>query len=259
MHGNRIIYVYTAVLLNCGMIFAGCSKEATKGPTAVASLNVVNALPTSAPLILAQGSITSAIGTFYGIGSLSYGGSAVLTPKEGSETLYAVQRNSDTTSIGSKESELMFSDELKFIAGNLYSLFITGKDTTSPDFLFVADNVPLRTDSTVGIRFVNLSEGSENISVDIRSKANGSEVPSLAYKGNTNFMSYPATSSVSSYVFEFRDAVSGILLASYTLSGVNTDNSASANKVLFRNITIALIGQPPGGKVPQKCILVNDF
>ena len=72
-------------------------------------------------------------------------------------------------------------------------------------------------------------------------------------------MSFPATSAISSYVFEFRDAISGNLLASYTLSGVNTNSPTVANTVLFRNLTIALIGQPVGGKVSQTCIRVNSF
>jgi len=78
-------------------------------------------------------------------------------------------------------------------------------------------------------------------------------------KGMTGFMSFPATSTIRSYVFKFRDAISGNLFASYMLSGVNTNSPTAANTVLFRNLTIVLIGQPPGGKVAQTCILVNSF
>jgi hypothetical protein len=84
-------------------------------------------------------------------------------------------------------------------------------------------------------------------------------VSSLAYKGITSFMSFPATSAINSYVFEFRDAVSGDLVASYTLSGVNTNSPGVANTVLFRDLTIGLIGQPASGAVAQTCIRVNSF
>jgi len=90
-------------------------------------------------------------------------------------------------------------------------------------------------------------------------QAYGGVVADLAYKGITGFISFPATSAISSYVFEFRDALSGNLLASYTLSGVNTNSPTVANTVLFRNLTIGLIGQPAGGTVAQTCIRVNSF
>jgi Domain of unknown function (DUF4397) len=238
----------------------GCSKTSAVTPTySVASLNVVNALPSSAPLILIQGPISSAIGMFSGIGTLSYAGTSVLTPMSGVETLVVLQGNADTALVTGQGGDYMFNSELNFAAGNLYSLFITGADTTSPDYLFVQDTVRKRTDSTAGIRFVNLSAGSNPVSVDIQGQANGSVIPSLAYKGITGFLSFPAISTISSYIFEFRDAVSGNLLASYTLSGVNTNSTTVSNTVLFRNLTIALIGQPAGGNVAQTCIRVNSF
>jgi hypothetical protein len=256
MNSRKLFYYY------CGMLFIAlfeqsCTKQSS--PSAVASLNVINALPTSSPLILVQGSVAPFIGTFSGVGTLSYASSTVLTPARGSESVYALQKNVDTASADSKAPAYMLNTPLSFTAGGLYSLFITGKDTTSPDFVFVQDQVSVRTDSTVGIRFADLSAGSGSVSVDIQGQPNGSEVPSLAYKEVTSFKSYHATTSVSSYVFEFRDGVSGNLLATYTLSGVNTNNPNITNTVLFRNLTIALIGQPAGGTVPQSCIRVNSF
>jgi len=259
MNNCRSLYIFFAVVVMAGSFFPGCSKEDAPSPSAVASLNVVNSLPTSSPLILVQGSITQEIGHFYSIGALSYGSTAVLTPKSGSETWYAVQKSMDTASVSAQGGVFMFDGSLNFVAGGLYSLFITGSDTSHPDFLFLQDTVIRRPDSTAGVRFVNLSAGSNPVSIDIAGQAIGGVVPSLIYKGVTGFLSFPATSAISSYVFEFRDAVSGDLLASYTLSGVNTNSSTVENTVLFRNLTIALIGQPAGGSVTQSCILVNSF
>ena len=258
MNNKKSVYILFVALLMGGFFLAGCNKTLPTYP--VASLNVVNTLPTSAPLILVQGSITAVIGNFSGIGALSYGSTAVLTPMSGSEALYALQKNADTVAVNAQGGgTFMFDGSLSFAAGSLYSLFITGADTSNPDFVFVQDTVAQRTDSTVGVRFVNLSTGSNPVSVDIKGQANGSVVPVLAYKGITGFMSFPTTSAISSYIFEFRDAGSGSLLASYTLSGVNTNSSTVANTVLFRNLTIALIGQPAGGMVAQTCIRVNSF
>jgi len=256
---NLKLYKLFSLVLCFGGILLGCSKQSEGPALSAASLNVVNVLPTSKPLILVQGSISSAIGHFSRIGSLSYGSTAVLTAPIGSEILYALQNNIDTASVTGQGGNYMFNGELSFSAGSLYSLYITGADTTSPDYLFVQDTVLKRTDSTAGIRFVNLSTASKPVSVDIKGQANGSVLSSLAYKGITSFMSFPATASISSYIFEFRDAASGNLLTSYTLGGVNTKSPTTANTVLFRNLTIALVGQPAGGKVLQSCIRVNSF
>ena len=258
---NRHISSYLFILMGwviCS-VWISCSKENSPSPSAVASLNVVNALPTSNPLILVQGPISAAIGQFSNIYPLSYGSVAVLTPPRGSETLYALQSDVDTASVSGQGGEYMFNSALSFTSGNLYSLFIAGTDTTSPDYLFVQDTIVQRTDSTVGIRFVNLSTGSNPVSIDMQGQAIGGVVASLGYKGITGFISFPATSAISSYVFEFRDAVSGNLLTSYTLSRVNTNSPTVANTVLFRSLTIALIGQPAGGEVAQSCIRVNSF
>jgi hypothetical protein len=246
---TSVLILVTAL---AGSFWVSCSKTNSVPPTySVASLNVVDALPNSAPLILVQGSISSAIGDFSNIDPLSYASTAVLTPMSGAEAFYTVQQNGDTASVSAQGGDFMFSGTLTFTAGSLYSLFITGEDTTNPDFLFVKDVLPVITDSSVGIRFVNLSAGSNAVSVDIQGQSNGGVVSSLAYKSIATFQKFPATSLINSYIFEFRDATSGNLLASYTLDGVNS--------VLFKNLTIALIGQPAGGTVAQTCIQENNF
>jgi hypothetical protein len=259
MNSIKLFFSFLSAAMGTGLILSGCSKQASRPIFAVASLNVVNALPTSKPLILIQGPPSAEIGMFSPIGTLSYNGTTVLTPMSGSEMFYALQKDADTSSITEHGGDYMFNSVLNFTTHNFYSLFITGKDTTSPDYLFVQDTIAVRTDSTAGIRFVNLSAGSNSVSIDIKGEANGGVVPALAYKGITSFRSFPATSTISSYVFEFRDAVSGNLLASYTLSGVNTNSTTVANTVLFKNFTIALIGQPAGGVVAQSCLRVNSF
>ena len=81
MNLSKTIYVFFLGAFAVSF-WTSCSKENSPSPSAVASLNVVNALPTSSPLILVQGPIVQEIGHFYGIGALSYGATAVLTSQE---------------------------------------------------------------------------------------------------------------------------------------------------------------------------------
>jgi hypothetical protein len=131
---------------------------------------------------------------------------------------------------------------------SIYSLFVIGADTTHIDTLFTLD-VPHAfdtQDSSVGVRFVNLSPGSAPVSVDIAGSVNGSEVASLPYKGITNFNDYSANYSLKSRVFEFRDQASGTLLATYSMTGLSNGagTNTSTNTWRYHNVTIALGGTP---------------
>jgi hypothetical protein len=245
-----ILILLTALGCSCG---TGCSKQFSTPVYPVASLNVINALPNSAPLILVQGPIASETGNFSNVGTLSYASAFVLTPPSGSEEFYAVQSNADTSAVGTKSPDFMFNGVLNFKAGSLYSLFITGADTTNPDFLFVQDTLPMITDSSVGIRFVNLSTGSSPISINLEGSANGSEVGNLSYKGITGFKQYVNNSTTTDYLFVIRDAATGDSLTqfdflasgSYNNGNGLTDPSNSANngtQLTFKHITIALYG-----------------
>lgn len=145
----------------------------------------------------------------------------------------------------------------------IHTLFLVGPDSLHIDTLLTTDVLPVHVDSSVGVRFVNVSPGSNPVSVDIQGRVNGSEVASLAYKGVSPFINYPATASVSSYVFEFTDVASGTLLATYTMNGVNAgtgSDSTSQNMLRWKNVTIALQGLPGGaGNNAQATFLINDY
>jgi hypothetical protein len=135
--------------------------------------------------------------------------------------------------------------ELDLPVGSIHSLFVTGT-VAAPDTLFIEEHPPYRpvSDSTTGIRFMNLVPGSSGVSVNLAGQANGSEANLLHYKEVTAFKSYAATSNVNSYTFEFRDAANGALLASYTAEDINngsSDLNNPFNKWRFRNCTLALL------------------
>lgn len=142
-----------------------------------------------------------------------------------------------------------------------YSLFITGT-VNDPDTLFLKEHFKTIKDSTTGIRFINLSPGSADISVNVVGMANGSTVSGLAYKQASEFVSLPAHSEINNYIFEFRDLSSGTLLLSYTTSKINqylpVGAGAFKNLWLFRNTTLMVTGLPGGiGENALKIQLIN--
>lgn len=150
--------------------------------------------------------------------------------------------------------------ELDLPRGSIHSLFVTGT-LAAPDTLFIEEHPPYRpsSDSTTGIRFINLVPGSAGISVNLAGQPNGSEISLLRYKDASAFKSYAATSNVYSYTFEFRDAVSGALLASYTAEDINNDSSDrdnDINKWRFRNCTLALVSAADD---TNTILLINNF
>jgi hypothetical protein len=255
------------LVLLVGITYAGLAcQKTTTAPTVsgVSALTVVDAIPNSVYNLVPVINTSSAIMWFQNANSIGYGGFWEYSPVSGSDTVYVLQSD-DTLNVGPKTAGLMFYNILPLKKGGIYSLFLCGADTTSPDYLFTADTLPYHNpiDSTFGVRFINLSAGSNPISVDIMGNPNGSEVGSLSYKGITSFREYTASSSSpSSYTFEFRDATLGGLLSSYTLSGIlnGIGANARANNYRFRNFTVALIGQPGvNAEVQQSAILVNNY
>jgi hypothetical protein len=110
----------------------------------------------------------------------------------------------------------------------------------------------------MGLRFVNISKGSGPVSVNLAGQANGSEVEGLAYKNVSSFKKYKAGSGVSSYTFEFRDEVTGTLIGSCVVDGIDNDGSMFApNLRRNRNYTIALLGAP-GGNAPSQVLIIDE-
>jgi hypothetical protein len=229
-----------------------CSKQTIK-PTA--SLNLINAVPGSTPSLVTNfngglpiTSYLTALKLVYGTIDRNSQGLSM----SGQQNL-ALYLYPDTTA----HSTPLFNMELNLQPGNIYSLFLTGT-MTDPDTLLTKDVIPYypASDSSLGIRFVNLSAGSAPVSVNIAGAANGPEVAGLSYKNITTFRKYAATANVSQYSFEFRDAASGDLLGSYNLTGVNSVVTTTAKR--YRNFTIAFMGEP-ANPATQKIVLIEAY
>ena len=233
-------------------VLLSCTKQKTAPGTA--SLTLINAVPGSSPSLATNfgndGPLNwynSALQLVYGVWNAnaqkgSYSGQQKLT----------IYHYPDTTA----HSTPVFDLTLNLAVGTIHTLFLTGT-MSAPDTLFTTDLLPYHpsTDSSLGIRFVNLQPGSAPVSINITGSANGSEVSSLAYKSITGFKNYPATSNITDYNFEFRDAATGTLIGNLN---VNNINITDYNKRRFRNFTLALLGLP-GDPTTLKIILIENY
>lgn len=241
-------YKYFSLWTLLGLTLS-CTKESKL--TGVSSLTVVNAVAGSDPYLIPYFGDKNPKSWFVSGYQLRYGANIQTGSFSGKQKLIAYHYP-DT----SAHSSPLYNLDIDLPVGTIHTLFLTGT-TSATDTLFTTDVLPYHppSDSSVGIRFVNLSKGGSPISINIAGAAQHPEISSLAYKGITSFINYPATAAVSDYTFEFRDAASGTLIETYVLSGIN---DAFSNTRRFRNLTIALIGIP-GDPATQKIILIEAY
>lgn len=236
--------------LICTML--SCTKQSA--PPSNASLTLINAIPGSSPSLVPNFSGPGSLTWFNNALKLVYGtwSSTYTTGNYSGEQSLAIYHFPDTTA----HSTPLMNMTLNLPAGTIHTLFLTGT-MSAPDTLFTTDTPPYHppSDSSMGIRFVNLSPGRAPISVNITGNAYGSEVSSLAYKGITGFKNYPATAAISSYSFELRDAATGTLITSIPVTGIN---SAANNQRRYRNLTLALMGLP-GDPTTLKTTLISAY
>ena len=238
MKKNKLFaYISGLSILLC---LASCSKEKTV--TGAASLTLVNGMVGSTPYLVTNFSGGQPLQSYTAAMKISYATYSTFNQSGSYSGLQplAVYRYPDTT----VHSSPVISVTLNLKPNTMHTLFLAGTITT-PDTLFTTD-IPLWhpvEDSTMGIRFVNLLKGNGPVSINLQGKQNGSEQASLAYKGVTPFTKYKANAGVNSYVFEFRYAVGGNVLRTYTLADINAPGTnVEPNRRRYRNLTIVLMG-----------------
>lgn len=242
---RRILLI--TFIISVHLISFSCHKS-SGGNVSPASVNIINAMATSQPIIPVFGT-TGAIQYFSNAQTVSYTSSVLYSPLSGSNSLYIVQQTGTDTLL-TDTKRMMFNGSLNLTAGGIYSFFLAG-DTTKPDTLFVQDNIPYYSDSSAGVRIVNLSPGSQPISVNIQGNLPSQmEFSGLTYKGISSFKKYPANSSIpGNYSFELRDQASGSLLATFTW-----------NYALFKNNTVVIAGSEAlGSSTPLQAFQINNF
>ncbi len=206
------------LLLIIAISYVSCEKDEV-GTTPLASIAIVNAVNGGSSVRLGSNAIT-----------VSNNGSAQLAIVAGTNNLY-VWPTIDTT-------KPYFTDA-KFVAKNrgVYTLFLTGT-VTAPEGILVEESIPYHTDSTAGIRFVNLVPSSMPLNITLSTSTTTNEVSNLAYKQYTDFKTYPGLYN-SAYTFQVRAANNpGTVLTTFALT--------SSTVPRFANITV-VIRQNAGG------------
>jgi len=221
-----------------------CKKEiSSTKPVLNSAITIVNAVAGSDPVIMDLSGVKPVSKYFSTAPQVGYGSFHEFSAVSGNLPL-TIYQTSDTV-------HAMYKANLNLAGAGIYSLFLTGTDPAHPDVILNQDHPPYHSaaDSVIGVRFINLSPGSSPISVNLQGAPNGSLVNSLAYKSITSFDDIPFKSNIAQYVFEIRDASSGLLLTSYTY-----------NTAPYQNITIGIIGQEgASATVPISAMKENNF
>lgn len=234
---RKIHFILLLILLS--MVIFSCKKGLSFKPDGTSSLTIINGLYGSDYLYTKfDGNISN--GQYYSnISAIRYGNSGFFNSYIGQHDL-ALYSATDTNANSKPVLRLSFN----LGRNTIHTIFLTGT-TQDPDYLLTTDQLPyhLPADSVLGLRFINMAKGSAPVSVNLAGHVNGSEEAELPYKGISVFKSYKATSTINSYTFEFRDKVSGTLLGSCVVDGINNDGSVSSPNIRRnRNFTIALLG-----------------
>jgi hypothetical protein len=135
----------------------------------------------------------------------------------------------------------------------IYTLFLAGP-VGAVEPVLIKENLPAHTDSSFGIRFINLSPGSPAIKFTRSTTPTVAETGNLNYKDIADFKTYPALSVNSTYTFQARNATTDALIASITLAGA----SIATGLPRFNNITLALRGVVGGTPAPG-ISRINNF
>lgn len=202
---KHIIYLVITVIL-----FSSCKKDNVE-TTPLASLNVTNAV---------VGGATAKFGS--NPTTIANNGFTQFALKAGENNLYIWPTG---------DSLHPYYNEAKFVAneGEIHSLFLTGA-TGAVEAIKIKESIPYRTDSTAGIRFINLANNNGALNINIKKTPATNEVTALEYKQYTAFKTYAGLYN-SADTFQIRKA-DGTLLTSF--------NFTTATQPRFANVTLVI-------------------
>lgn len=213
-HVNQLTLLLISILF-----LISCEKNPSE-IIPLASLKIVNTVTSGYPVKL--GSYSTVVNNNAHADFVLRPGNPEIYVYPATDSLHPYYNNSKSTTVNE---------------GEISTLFLTG-DTISPEGIMVKENLPVRIDSVAGVRFINLSPGSPAVKVVLSTSNTVSEFGDIAYKQLTDFKSYPALSTNTSYKFEVRDAATDILITSITMSGTSLTSFVPR----FRNVTLVLRG-----------------
>ena len=200
------------------IIFSACKKDEVK-LTPLASLNVTNAVVSGTTAKFGSRTTTISNNNFTQFGLIAGSNSLYIYPS--TDSLHPYYNNSITTN-----------------KGEVYSLFLGGTPA-AVDAVVVKETIPYRTDSTAGIRFINLAPNSAALNITLSTTPTVNEVSGLAYKSYTDFKTYAGLYN-STYTFQIRDASTAAPanpLATFALSTSTVPRFANITLVIRQNGT----------------------
>jgi len=180
-------------------LLAGSCKKSTVDVSPLASLNVTNVVVGGKTVKLNSNLVDSATNYNYKAFGINPGNTNIYVYPTGDSTHPYYNQTVQTGNSG------------------VYSLFLAGNVATQVDTIFALEAIPVRTDSSCGVRFANLSYNSGPILVTQSASPTVVEF-GLSYKQISIFKTYPALSNNGTYTFQVRDAGTNTILATYALT-----------------------------------------
>jgi len=235
-------FVRDISVLLFGLVLAASLISCSKSNRIIsnASLNVINAAPAFDQVLIKT---PNANGYFNQLAGIYYTASAVYNVPVGVIPV-TVANSTDT-------SKSVYNSNITVSAGAIYSFFITGPSVN--DVIIHRDTIPIRTDSSVGVRFINLSPNSAPVNIALSSTPGVNEFSGIVYKTITSYNSYPASSNDPQvYTFQATDDIGNIL--------ASVDVSAGMYPFVTKNLTLVLSGLAGAtGSNALQLFVVNNF
>jgi hypothetical protein len=220
---KNLLSIISVILLFLG---AACEKDDNE-IKATANITVINAAVGAGAVRVNPG---AGVGFSYARASdIGYGSSSVFGAFRGNNAVTVVSATDTTKAFFTRTVDLQ----------SINSLYISGQTTTIDTMFRAETNIPyiqssvLSPDSSVYIRFVNLSPNSTPLNINIRSAASN-EVSSLAYKGISEFKKYASKTASTTYIFEVRDAATNTLRSTLTFNA--TTNRYKTLSLIIRGL-----------------------
>lgn len=232
---NILIACTSAIIL-----YAACKKNEIT--TTHPSLSVINAAIGSGTVKVNYFGKPINWANYTGsLGNVNFGSSQILTIFNlNNDYPFTIVPSTDTTN-------KIVNTKLPMNTDGIYSLYLIG-EPGKYDYIYNKEaNIPYNlTDSSVSIRFINLSPNSPSVNITLASTPTVNEVQGLAYKSQSNFKQYPLPKviPIGSVTFQIKNSQNDMLLASYTLptSPVSPYTVVSTSLSRFKSITLVIKG-----------------
>jgi len=195
-----MIHLYRLVCIVMAALVIGACKKSTVDVAPLASLNITNVVVGGKNVKLNSNLVDSAVNYNFKAFGLNAGTTNIYVYPTGDST------------------HPYYNNTVQTANGGVYSLFLAGAVATRVDTILVQESIPVRTDSSCGVRFANLSYNSNPIIITQQATPAVTDFTSLSYKQISAFKTYPALSTNGTYTFQVRDAGTNAVLATYALA-----------------------------------------